>query len=284
MWYIDGKTKRSVKEMIRKFIAAFVIIFFAASTASAEGIKSGADWDKGLLIVEGNAVGPPTLDKNARFYKNFARQGARLDALNKLVEYLGAAESFSNVELNEISEKFSHENPAMKIIERGARQIGEATFDKDGVCTVWMSLPLFGENSVAQGLCLSLKTQSKKDFPQPTPVENISEKYTGLIVDCRGFKVYRNLTQNISCVSEKESVTIYGAEYLDFNKIGDTFINQGMVSYVRDMKDAARAGNNPLVVKAINSGVVSVADAVLILNANRTCGFLDRCAVVFVMD
>ena len=273
--------------MIRKFIAAFMIIFFAAATVSAAEIKGGEDWDKGLYIVEGTALGPSTLDKNARFYKNFARQGARLDALNKLVEHIGAAENFSNVDLNEIRTKTSRENPAMKIIERGAKQIGDATFDSYGVCTVWMSLPLFGENSLAQSLCLELKTQSKKDFPQPTPVENISEKYTGLIVDCRGFRISRSLIPTISCVSDKESVTIYGAEYLDFNKIGDTFINQGMVSYVRDMKDASRAGNNPLIVKAVGGGIfteVSVVDAVKILNANRTCGFLDRCAVVFVMD
>ena len=273
--------------MIRKFIAAFALIFFVTSTAfAADKIKTGADWDRGLLIAEGVAVGPAKLKDNKRFYKNFARQGAQLDALRNLAEYITPFQNFSDAE-NVIRTKVSLEEPLMKIIENGARQIGDAIFSDDGACTVYMSLPLFGENSLAQTLCLSLKSQEKENFPQPTTLKKISENYTGLIVDCRGFEVWRDLTPKISYkISEKDSVDVYGPKYLDFNKIGDTFINQGMVSYVRNMSGATRAGKNPLVIKAVDCKAgdvyISVDDAVLILNANRTSDFLDKAAVVFL--
>lgn len=278
--------------MIRKFIATFVMILFVTSTAfAADKIKEGEEWDKGLLIVKGNAVGPTKLKNNKRFYKNFARQGAQLDALRNIAEYISDSSHPLNVSDDEdvIRTKVSLEEPLMKIIENGARQIGDAIFYDDGVCEVYMSLLLFGENSLAQALCLSLKNQQKGDFPQPTIVKDIPENYTGLIVDCRGFEVYRTFTPNISYkISEKDSVAVYSPKYLDFNKIGDTFVNQGMVSYVRDMSDTTRAGKNPLVIKAVGhefgDAYISIADAVLILNANRTDGFLDNAAVVFLCD
>ena len=275
--------------MIRKFIAAFVIIFFAASTTAfaAEKIKEGLDWDKGLYIVEGNALGPFILDNRERFYKNLARQGARLDALRMLADFVGSyGKGEEKGEI--IMRNISADKLKFQIIEKGAKQIGDAVFSDDGICTLYMGLPLFGENSLAQAYLLGLKNRPKENFPKPANVENISEKYTGLIVDCRGFKIWRYFTPFICYkISEEKSETIYAAKYLDFNKIGDTFIHQGLASYVRDMKDAARAGKKPLIVKAVSGGFdtyVSVADADKILNANKVSGFLDRSAVVFLCD
>lgn len=66
---------------------------------------------------------------------------------------------------------------------------------------------------------------------------------------------------------------------------------KGVQSYANDVSDqiiCARAGNNPLVIKAIRlsdlnaNPVVSVADADKILAANQYDKFLDNCAVVFV--
>jgi hypothetical protein len=261
------------------------MILLVTSTAfAADKIKEGKDWDKGLLIMKGNAVSPTKLRNNKRFYKNFARQGAQFDALRMLVECI-----IDGLTINEGSITITKSDMAFRLIENGARQIGDAIFYDDGVCEVYMSLPLFGENSLAQALCLSLKNQQKDDFPQPTIVKDIPENYTGLIVDCRGFEVYRTFTPNISYkISEKDSVAVYSPKYLDFNKIGETFINHGMVSYVRDVSEATRAGKNPLVIKTVSHKVgdayISVADAVLILNANRTSGFLDNAAVVFLCD
>ena len=64
-----------------------------------------------------------------------------------------------------------------------------------------------------------------------------------------------------------------------------------MASYVSSVNDRAvtkRAGNNPIVVKAVDvenhnvNPVVAVSDADAILIANQRDHFLDNCAVVFV--
>ena len=81
---------------------------------------------------------------------------------------------------------------------------------------------------------------------------------------------------------------LLGYKNLDIDKV----IDMGMASYATSANDAtrrSRAGNNPLVVKAVKvdgiikgNPVVSVADADKILIANQSDQFLDNCAVVFV--
>ena len=112
----------------------------------------------------------------------------------------------------------------------------------------------------------------------------VNQQYTGLIIDCRGM--------NINCVmspvvKNADGTPIYGHKNLDYDKI----IVNGMAAYSTDAYDQIskqRAGNNPLVIKAVRlddlsaNPVVSVADADKILAANSHDRFLDNCAVVFV--
>ena len=125
------------------------------------------------------------------------------------------------------------------------------------------------------------KENPKKKFPNPTVKINIgNEKYTGLIVDCRNLKIGRTLTPFIK--SDKDFV-IYCTGFLDYNKIFDKVVNQGMAEYVTDIDSQTRAGLKPLTVKAVESGiVVSNEDADKILTANQIFHFLDNCAVVIV--
>jgi hypothetical protein len=61
-----------------------------------------------------------------------------------------------------------------------------------------------------------------------------------------------------------------------------------MAGYTADIRNAVRAGANPLVVRAIGldnhngNPILSVADANRVLIENGASGFLDRTAVVFV--
>ena len=75
--------------MIRKFIAAFVLILFVSSaTAFANTWTESSDYEKGIIRVTGIGFGPHNWDKQDSFYKTFARQVARMDALRCLVENL----------------------------------------------------------------------------------------------------------------------------------------------------------------------------------------------------
>lgn len=69
--------------MIRKFIAAFVIIFFAATTTAfaADESKPGE-----VIQVKGVGQAPTNWNQRDSFAKTFARQAARMDALRNLVE------------------------------------------------------------------------------------------------------------------------------------------------------------------------------------------------------
>ena len=70
----------------------------------------------------------------------------------------------------------------------------------------------------------------------------------------------------------------------DFVKV----ITNGMAGYTTDISRAARAGSNPLVVRAVSldnhngNPVLSVADANRVLIENGATGFVDSARVVFL--
>ena len=107
--------------------------------------------------------------------------------------------------------------------------------------------------------------------------------YTGLIVDCRGLRLKTAMSPVIKNVNGSK---IYGPKNLDPDKI----VAMGMVDYVNNPANIARAGSNPLVVKAIrlddfnSNPVVSLVDSNKILIENHATKFLQDLKVVFLYD
>ena len=107
--------------------------------------------------------------------------------------------------------------------------------------------------------------------------------YTGLIIDCRGLGLKTAMSPVIKNVN---GTKIYGHKDLDIDKI----IEMGMVDYVDNPENVARAGTNPLIVKAVSldnfnsDPVVSIADSNKILIENRVTKFLKELRVVFLFD
>lgn len=107
--------------------------------------------------------------------------------------------------------------------------------------------------------------------------------YTGLIIDCRGLGLKTAMSPVIKNVN---GTKIYGHKDLDIDKI----IAMGMVDYVDNPDNVARAGVNPLIVKAVSldnfnsDPVVSIADSNKILIENRITKFLKELRVVFLFD
>lgn len=107
--------------------------------------------------------------------------------------------------------------------------------------------------------------------------------YTGLIVDCRGLGLQTAMSPVIKNVN---GTKIYGHKNLDVNKINA----MGMVDYINDTKKTTRAGENPLIVKAIaldgfnSNPVVSIVDSNRILIENHVTNFLKDLKVVFLFD
>ena len=107
--------------------------------------------------------------------------------------------------------------------------------------------------------------------------------YTSLVVDCRGLDLKPVMS---AVIKNANGEAIYGAKNLD----PDVVVSKGMVAYVKDgdLTNVARAGSNPLVVKAISvdnfnaNPVISVADANRALLENSQTGFLDNLNVVLI--
>lgn len=105
--------------------------------------------------------------------------------------------------------------------------------------------------------------------------------YTGLIVDCTGLGLNPVMSPVIRVV---EGTSIYGDKNLDYNLIQ----SKGMAGYTLDLHQAARAGANPLIVKAVSllnhngDPVLSVADAKRVVDEDRKGNFLKQLNVVFV--
>ena len=107
--------------------------------------------------------------------------------------------------------------------------------------------------------------------------------YTGLVVDCRGLRLKTAMSPVIKNINGSK---IYGHKNLDPDKI----ISMGMVDYVNNPANIARAGSHPLVVKAIrlddfnSNPVVSLVDSNRILIENHATKFLQDLKVVFIYD
>lgn len=133
--------------MIQKFIAACVLILFVSSaTAFADTWEASSDFEKGIIRVTGEGVGPHNWDKQDSFYKTFARQAARMDALVKLAETIGGvcvSTEENEITINsKITTEVNPDDKVFKLIETNARQVGKARFLEDGSCEVDMELIL----------------------------------------------------------------------------------------------------------------------------------------------
>ena len=107
--------------------------------------------------------------------------------------------------------------------------------------------------------------------------------YTGVIIDCRGLGLNPVMSP---VIKNDQGQPIYGYKNLDYDKV----IEIGMAGYAYDLNSsaAARAGNNPLLLKAIkldnhkSNPIISTADANRLLIENQSTRFLDNLNVVFL--
>lgn len=139
--------------MIRKIIAACMIIFFTAAipaTVFAESEFIPIDGDKirdylkagDIIRSKGYGMPPSNLDKRDSFVKTFAREAARLDALRQFLDFRISSDSNGiwKGEPEIITWNTLHDNKRFKMIKNHARQVGNAKFSDDGLCEVTMEV------------------------------------------------------------------------------------------------------------------------------------------------
>lgn len=245
----------------------------------------GTDWQTQTITVTGSGVAPPnTYAAQARI---LAKRAAIADAYRQLAETVQGVQvdATTTVEMAMTTSDIIKTNVSAVI--KGA-QIVEENYTADGAYEVTMQIPMFGANGLAGAVLERPKTKTVEPLPKPQTQKvtasvtiTVQGSYTGLIIDCRGFRVQPVMSPVIKNANGQK---IYGHQNLDYDKV----IEYGMASYASNMNQASRAGANPLVIKAVDvadhnaNPVVSMADAKLILSENEVSNFLENTAVVFL--
>ena len=253
----------------------------------AMAIETGINWEKGVIRAIGLAAGKSG-EKRVGLARAQARRAARMDAMRNLTETVEGVRVTGDSSMRDLELEYDIVKTGVDGLIKNINEVGEPKFYEDGTCEVILEMPIFGSSSsLAEVAFKPFKEEPKLPFPQPTSTTIVTTQitavtgYTGLIVDCTGL----NLNPVMSPVIKNDQGTaIYGHRNLDYDKV----VAYGMASYAKNISEQTRAGNNPLIVKAVKledhdaNPVISLADANAILMANENSKFLDSCSVVFI--
>ena len=310
--------------MLRKIfsaMAAAMLLFSANASAEPKALAfdEGIDWRAKIITVKGVGFAPEEV-VNSTQAEGLAFTAAKADAYRKFGEIINGV----HVEGDRTVEKLSVTQKIRTRVEatiNGAKIVGQNLFsERTRDCAVYMQVPLFGvENSLAQAVLeksptiepfpmpefdadlnqsplsrlpssLQLKLLANEPLSRKTTKKSVKDYaneaegiYTGLIVDCRGLGLQPVMNP---VILNTNGTKIYGHKNLDFDKI----VSQGMADYAKDLNGVARAGDKPLVVKAVklenfnSNPVLNIADSNKVLIENHATKFLNDMKVVLLHD
>ena len=276
--------------------AMCLVILSAASVLAAPA--GGVDWDQAVIRAEGAGVAPATAYNSVQA-RLMARRAAIVDAYRQLAEQIKGVNVDATTTVQNMMMTNDTVTTKVSALVQGARIVDEKVLPEGGY-SVTLQVPVFGvSNSIASAVLD--RPAAYEPFPQPvesvqpsypirdntgtsaasTPAGRAIGGYTGLIVDCRGLDLSPVMSP---VIKNANGAPIYGYKNLDYDKV----VASGMAGYTRDIRNAVRAGSNPLVVQAIgldnhnSNPILSVADANRVLIENGATGFLNTARVVFV--
>ena len=262
------------------FLGILIAALLMCTSFRAEA-ASGTDWGNNKITVTGSGVVPRgAVGAQARL---LARRAAQADAYRQLAEVVKGVQVDASTTVEMAMIQSDTVNLQVSAVIQGAKIVSE-NFTTDGAYEVTMELPMFGKSG---GLAQAVieRPEYVEPFPEPqvttTVTVTVQGGYTGLIIDCRGFRVNPVMSP---VIKNAHGEKIYGHKNLDYDKV----IEYGMASYAGNMSEAVRAGSNPLIIQAVDvedfnaNPVVSMADAEKILRENKVSRFLDNTSVVFL--
>ena len=273
----------------RKVLACLTaLLMMILSSAVALAAESGVDWERGVIRAKGIGAGKSTA-KNKGLKRAQARRAAMMDAQRGLAEAVQGVRVTSNSVMRDLELADDRVATQVDAIIKNMTEVDGHYIESDELYEIILEMPLFGStDALSSAAFIPFKDEPKISFPQPVNASQptANKNYTGLIIVCSNTGKQINHVMS-PVIKNGNGQEIYGHKNFDYDKI----IVQGMASYANSTNDQisqSRAGNNPLIVKAIRlddldaNPVVSVEDADKILAANQHDGFLDKCAVVFV--
>jgi len=278
-----------------KLLGALLAIIFFAVSGKAD---AAPDWNANKIQVTGMGVANPAMVRSPAHGAMLARRAAVVDAYRQLAEAVNGVQVDAETTVEQMMLTNDVVKTRISAVIKGAVIVSEGELSGGGY-SVTMELPLFGGNG---GLAETVieRPQVIEPFPvpapdyrppvdyNPPPIPNYnppaysSGRYTGLVVDCTGLGRINPVMSPV--IRNAHGEKIYGHKNLDYDRI----IREGMASYAKGMSEASRAGNNPLIVRAIAlddlnaTPVLSMEDAELVLYENQNSHFLENIAVVFL--
>ena len=263
-----------------------------AANATSNFNESQIKWSMGS---EGGIIGVGISQPDARGVA-IAREAAIMSAQRSLVGTIQGVSIDSETTMRDLILQSDVVNRKITGVLKGA-QIAEEKELPNGGYYVKMIVPLYGSGSVAEAVIPEIafdipeafETVDDSDFEKGEFQTIKNARYTGIVIDCSGLGLEPTFSP---VIYDANGRAVYGIKNLKAERV----IAQGMVSYASSIQDkvsSARAGNKPLVIKAVEvrgganstnkvNAVVSVEDADKILLANQTSNVLEKCAVVFV--
>ncbi len=284
-------------KMLGTLAAAMCLVVLSAASVLAAP-AGGIDWDQAVIRAEGAGVAPTTAYNSVQA-RLMARRAAIVDAYRQLAEQIKGVNVDATTTVQNMMMTNDTVTTKVSALVQGARIVDEKVLPEGGY-SVTLQVPVFGvSNSIASAVLD--RPAAYEPFPQPvesvqpsyplrdntgtsaasTPAGRAIGGYTGLIVDCRGLDLSPVMSP---VIKNANGAPIYGYKNLDYDKV----VANGMAGYTRDIRNAVRAGSNPLVVQAIgvdnhnSNPILSVADANRVLIENGATGFLNTASVVFV--
>ena len=269
----------------RKILGLFLVVFMLFSFVGLSFAENGVDWDSEIITVTG--MGLPIANAASLAYaKVTARRAAITDAYRNMGEVIKGVQINSETSVKNLMLEDDRISAKMDAFINNARIVKEG-MGKDGIYYVTLQVNLYGNNSLSK-IVYQSETMTTKALPAPSADYTFSnaEKYTGLVIDVTGLDLERCMSPKIVDESGRE---IYGTMYID----ADYLSEHGILGYAYNNETlqkvnngSSRAGNNPLVVKAVGvenhnyNVVVSVEDGDFILSANQRDQFLQSCSVM----
>lgn len=272
-------------------IVATAMMLMAMLATTAFAAEGKVDWSKGVIRATGIGVGKAAFKNKPGVYRAQAKRAAMMDAQRNLAEIVKGVHVTADSTMRDLELEYDLVRTRVDAIIKGMVEVSSQYYE-DGTYEVVLEMPLFGaKDALSEAAFIPFKDEPKVSFPQPADMDIVNHptfinaNYTGLVIDCRGLGGVNPVMSPV--IKDANGQAIYGHKNLDYDKI----ILNGMASYADEVSDSIsleRAGNNPLVIKAVRlsdfnaNPVVSAADADKILAANQHDQFLDNCAVVFV--